>query len=400
LAERQGPLVGVRVLDLTRVVAGPYATGLLADFGARVVKVEVPRYGDEVRRVPDQVRGLSVTFNELNRNKEGLALDLRTERGREILLRLLPHFDVVTENYKAGTLAKWGLGWDALRDANPRIVYAALSGYGPDGPYAGGASYDLIAQAESGLMLMTGEPDDPPIKTGVNLADYVGGLFLAIGILCALRERDRSGCGQQVDVSNQDALVTLLDSAPSWFRATGREPRRTGNMHRGIAPYGTYQARDGWVVIGAGNPQMFRRALRAIGREELLDDEEFRERARRGTHCDEVNALWREFAAKHTRAELEEICQRGEIAFGRVHSIEEVSRDPQLEHRCMSAELPHPDGRGPVPTRGIPIRFLDAPGELRSPAPSLGEHSDAILRECLGLSDEELAALRRDGVIG
>jgi crotonobetainyl-CoA:carnitine CoA-transferase CaiB-like acyl-CoA transferase len=390
----------MRVLDLTRVVAGPYATGLLADFGARVVKVEVPRYGDEVRRVPDQVRGLSVTFNELNRNKEGLALDLRTERGREILLRLLPHFDVVTENYKAGTLAKWGLGWDALRDANPRIVYAALSGYGPDGPYAGGASYDLIAQAESGLMLMTGEPDDPPVKTGVNLADYVGGLFLAIGILCALRERDRSGCGQQVDVSNQDALVTLLDSAPSWFRATGREPRRTGNMHRGIAPYGTYQARDGWVVIGAGNPQMFRRALRAIGREELLDDEEFRERARRGTHCDEVNALWREFAAKHTRAELEEICQRGEIAFGRVHSIEEVSRDPQLEHRCMSAELPHPDGRGPVPTRGIPIRFLDAPGALRSPAPSLGGHSDAILRECLDLSDEELTALRRDGVIG
>jgi len=399
LPERQGPLVGVRVLDLTRVVAGPYATGLLADFGARVVKVEVPRFGDEVRRVPDHVRGLSVTFNDLNRNKEGLSLDLRTERGREILLRLLPHFDVITENYKAGTLEKWNLGWEPLRAANPRIVYAALSGYGPEGPYAGRASYDLIAQAESGLMLMTGEPDAPPVKTGVNLADYIGGLFLAVGILSALRERDRTGRGQRADISNQDVLATLLDSAPSWFRATGREPRRTGNMHRAIAPYGTYRASDGWVVIGAGNPQMFRRALRAIGREELLDDEEFRERARRGTHCDEVNVLWREFAAKHTRDELQQICEQGGIAFGRVHSIEDVARNPQLEHRGMSAEVEHPDGGGPVPTNGIPIQFLDAPGALRSAAPSLGEHSDAILRECLGLSDEELDALRRDGVI-
>jgi CoA:oxalate CoA-transferase len=399
LPERQGPLVGVRVLDLTRVVAGPYATGLLADFGARVVKVEVPRFGDEVRRVPDHVRGLSVTFNDLNRNKEGLSLDLRTERGREILLRLLPHFDVLTENYKAGTLEKWNLGWEALRAANPRIVYAALSGYGPDGPYAGRASYDLIAQAESGLMLMTGEPEAPPVKTGVNLADYIGGLFLAVGILSALRERDRTGRGQRADISNQDVLATLLDSAPSWFRATGREPRRTGNMHRAIAPYGTYRASDGWVVIGAGNPQMFRRALRAIGREELLDDEEFRERARRGTHCDEVNLLWREFAAKHTRDELQQICEQGGIAFGRVHSIEDVARNPQLEHRGMSAEVEHPDGGGAIPTNGIPIQFLDTPGALHSAAPSLGEHSDAILRECLGLSDEELDALRRDGVI-
>jgi CoA:oxalate CoA-transferase len=359
----------------------------------------VPRYGDEVRRLPEQVRGLSVAFNDLNRNKEGLSLDLRTERGREILLRLLPHFDVITENYKAGTLESWGLGWEALSDANPRIVYAALSGYGRDGPYADRASYDLIAQAQSGLMMMTGEPGDPPIKTGVNLADYIGGLFLAVGILCALRERDRSGRGQRVDVSNQDALVTLLDSAPSWFRATGEDPGRTGNMHRRVAPYGTYRARDGWVVIGAGNPPMFRRALRAIGREELLDDEEFRERARRGSHCDEVNVLWREFVAKHTRAELQEICREGDLAFGLVHSIEEVSRDPQLEHRGMSAEVEHPDGQGPVPTRGIPIQFLDAPGALRSAAPALGEHSGAVLRECLGLSDEELDELRRDGVI-
>jgi CoA:oxalate CoA-transferase len=399
LAERRGPLTGVRVLDLTRVVAGPYATGLLADFGARVVKVEAPRHGEEYRLLPERVRGLSIAFNDLNRNKEGLSLDVRSERGRDLLLGLLPHFDVLVENYRAGKMEEWGLGWDALRAANPRIVYAALSGYGQDGPHAGRASYDLIAQAESGLMFMTGEPHDPPVKTGVNLADYVGGLFLAVGMLCALRERDRSGRGQRVDVSNQDAMVTLLDSAPSWFRATGQDPGRVGNLHRRVAPFGVYRAKDGWVALGAGNPPMFRRALRAIGREALLDDPEFRARARRGDHTDEVNALWREFVAGHTRSELREICDRYGLAFGVVSTIEDVARNPQLEHRGMYAEVEHPDGQGPIPTWGIPIRFHDAPGAIHSAAPALGEHTDSLLRECLGLSDAEIEELRREGVV-
>jgi crotonobetainyl-CoA:carnitine CoA-transferase CaiB-like acyl-CoA transferase len=220
-----------------------------------------------------------------------------------------------------------------------------------------------------------------------------------VGILCALRERDRSGRGQRVDVSNQDALVTLLDSAPSWFRATGKDPGRSGNMHRRVAPFGVYRARDGWVAVGAGNPPMFRRALRAIGREELLDDPEFRARARQGAHTDEVNALWREFVAKHTRTEMQEICGEYDLAFGAVNRIEDVSRDPQLDYRGMCAEVEHPDGGGPIPTWGVPIRFTDTPGALHSPAPALGEHTDAILRELLDLSDEEIAELRSEGAV-
>ncbi len=394
-----GPLEGIRVLDLTRVVAGPYATGLLADFGARVVKVEEPRHGDECRILPDKVRGLSLTFSDLNRNKQSLGLDLNQPRGRDLLLRLLPHFDVLVENYPAGKLVEWGLDWERLRGAHPRLVYASLSGFGADGPYAGRASYDLVAQAMGGLMWMSGRDGDPPVKTGVNLADYVGGVFLAFAILAALRARDRSGAPQRVDLSNQDALTTMLDSTLSWYRASGEEPPRVGSFHRRAAPFGVYRAKDGWVAVASGNPPMFRRALRAVGRETLLDDHEFRARARRGEHRDEVNALWSEFAASHRVAELEEVCAQHGLAYGRVLGVPELAADPQLAARGQLAEIEHPDGQGKIPARGLPIRFVDAPGALRTPAPTVGQHTDAILRELLELRDADLAELRSDGVI-
>jgi CoA:oxalate CoA-transferase len=387
------------VLDLTRVVAGPYATGLLADFGARVVKVEEPRHGDECRILPDRVRGLSLTFSDLNRNKESLSLDLGQARGRELLLRLLPHFDVLVENYRAGKLVAWGLDWERLRAAHPRLVYASLSGFGADGPYAGRASYDLVAQAMSGLMWMSGSDGDPPVKTGVNLADYVGGVFLAFAILAALRARDGTGSAQRVDLSNQDVLTTMLDSTLSFYRATGEVPGRAGNFHRRGAPFGVYRAKDGWIAVAAGNPPMLRRALRAVGRESLLDDQGFRARARRAEHRDEVNALFGEFIALRTCAEVEAVCEAHGLAYGRVLGIPDLAQDPQLAARGQLAEIDHPDGQGRIPTRGVPIRFLESPGALRTPAPGVGQHTDAILREWLGIADEEIAALRRQGVI-
>ncbi len=394
-----GPLSGIRVLDLTRVVAGPYATGLLADFGARVVKIEPPGRGDECRGLPDQVRGLSLTFSDLNRNKESVTLDLRTERGREVLLALLPHFDALVENFRAGTLEGWGLEWKRLVAAHPRLVCASLSGFGAIGPKAGRASYDLIAQAESGLMAMTGLPGGDPLKTGTNLADYVGGVFLAFAVLAALRARDASGAPQRVDLSNQDVLTTMLDAAPAWQRASGEEPARNGNFHRRAAPYGVFRAKDGWIAVATGNPNLFKRALEAIGRAELLDGRDFRNTVRRGEHVAEITALWSAFVAARTRAEVIEICERHRLAYGEVQSIADLAHDPQLLARGQVAEIDHPDGRGKVPTRGVPIRFVDSPGALRAPSPTIGQHTDAVLRELLGATAAELAALRANGVI-
>jgi crotonobetainyl-CoA:carnitine CoA-transferase CaiB-like acyl-CoA transferase len=389
----------VRILDLTRVVAGPYATGLLAELGARVVKVEQPGAGDEIRLYPDQVRGLSVAFNDLNRNKESLTLDLRTERGREILCALAERFDALTENFAAGTLDRWGLGWDALRARNPRLIYASLSGFGQDGPYAGYRSYDLVAQAMGGLMFMTGEPDGPPMKTGTNLADYVGGLFLAVGVLAALRERDTSGLGQHIDISNQDALVTMLDSAVTWFRASGEQPARSGNFHRKVAPYGAYRAKDGWVVIAIGSPKMFPKALAAIGREDLLEDAGFMERVSRFAFRDELNALWVDWVAGRSCEEVERVCREHGLGFGQVKSVADLAGDRHLGHRGMLQEVEHPDGQGPVPTRGVPIRLGRTPGAVRRAAPTLGQDTESVLREFLGLGGDDLERLRREGIV-
>jgi len=394
-----GPLDGVRILDLTRVVAGPYCTALLAELGARVVKVEEPGRGDEIRLYPDRVRGLSMAFNDLNRNKEGMTLDLRTPRGREILLEMAVHFDVLTENFAAGTLERWGLGWEVVHRRAPRLVYASLSGFGQDGPYADRRSYDLVSQAMGGLMAMTGEPGGPPMKTGVNLADYIGGAFLALGILAALRERDASGVGQRVDISNQDLLVTMLDSAVTWFRASGEEPPRSGNLHRKVAPFGAYRARDGWVAVAMGSPKMFPRSLEAIGRSDLLRNEAFLERVRNYTFRDEINALWSVWIAEHTCDEVEALCREHGLGFGRVKSVAELAEDPQLRHRGMLAEVEHPDGEGPVPTRGVPVRLERTPGSIRRAAPTLGQDTDVLLRELLGLGPEEVEELRRDGIV-
>jgi len=392
-------LAGVRILDLTRVVAGPYATGLLAELGARVVKVEQPEIGDEVRRLPDQVRGVSLTFNDLNRNKEGITLDLRHPTGRALLLELLPHFDVLAENFAAGRMREWGLDWPVIRAANPRIVFASLSGYGQDGPHSARPSYDNTSQAVSGLMALTGESDGPPTKAGTNLADYVGGLFLAVAILAALRGRDASGHGARIDLSNQDALFTMLDSYPLWYRASGKEATRNGNRHRVAAPFGSFLARDGWVVLSAGSRGLLRRALRMIGREALLDEPDFRERVKRFTARDELNGLFEEFAAARTRAELERCCAEHRVGYAPVQTVAELSRDPQLAHRQMFREVAHPDGQEPIPTRGLAIRIEEMPAQIRTRAPMLGEHTGSVLAELLGVDEAALAELRARGAV-
>jgi crotonobetainyl-CoA:carnitine CoA-transferase CaiB-like acyl-CoA transferase len=248
-------------------------------------------------------------------------------------------------------------------------------------------------------MFMTGEPDGPPIKTGTNLADYVGGLFLAVGILAALRERDASGLGQHIDISNQDALVTMLDSAVSWFRASGEQPSRSGNFHRRVAPYGAYRAKDGWVVVAMGSAKMFPKSLAAIGREDLLEDAGFMERVSRFAFRDELNEHWSAWVAERSCAEVEQVCREQGLGFGTVKSIADLASDRQLEHRGMLAEVEHPDGEGPLPTRGVPIQLGRTPGSVRRAAPTLGRDSERVLRELLDLSPEAIEQLRRDGIV-
>lgn len=395
-----GPLAGIRVLDLTRVVAGPYATAILADLGARVVKIEDPKGGDVLRRYPDAVRGMSLHFNDLNRGKESVALDLRTGRGREMFLALLPHFDVLVENFSAGTLDRLGLPWPVLERANPRLVAVSLSGFGESGPYAGRRSYDLVVQAMSGLMDLTGLPDGPPLKAGVNLADYVGGLFMAIAVLATLVERDRSGRGQRVEISNHDAMVTMLDAGIAQVRAGLPAPERHGNAHRAVAPYNVYRARDGWIAVASGTPRMFTAALRAIGRADLLEDPGFLERARRWEVREEVDRLWAAWVAERSCAEVERVCEEHGIAFGRVLSVADLARDPHLAARGMLAEVPHPDGGDPLPTIGTPFRFSRTPARVDRPAPRLGEHTAGVLAELLSLSATAIEELRTSGVAG
>jgi crotonobetainyl-CoA:carnitine CoA-transferase CaiB-like acyl-CoA transferase len=248
-------------------------------------------------------------------------------------------------------------------------------------------------------MFMTGEPDGPPLKTGTNLADYVGGLFLAVGVLAALRERDASGLGQYIDISNQDALVTMLDSAVSWFRASGEQPARSGNFHRKVAPYGAYQAKDGWVVIAMGSAKMFPKSLAAIGREDLLEDAAFMERVSRFAFRDELNALWSDWVGERSCAEVERVCRVHGLGFGTVKSVADLAADRQLEHRGMLAEVEHPDGEGPLPTRGVPIRMARTPGSVRRAAPTLGQDTESVLAEFLGLTPDDVERLRSQGVV-
>jgi CoA:oxalate CoA-transferase len=305
-----GALAGVRVLDLTRFLAGPFCTAILADHGAEVVKVETPRLGDEGRAGYSAPQGIPIAFLALNRNKKGITLDVRTDEGRALFRRLLPHFDVLVENFAGGTLADWGLGPEALVREHPRLIVASLSGFGQTGPWARRPSYDIVAQASGGLMALTGFPDTPPTRGGGSLGDYIAGLYGAIGVFAAIAARDRTGRGQTVDVSSQDAIFALADHWPTVHAATGELPPRVGNRHLATAPYDCHRARDGWVVVAIANNKLYRRLMEAIGRPELGTDPRFRGGTARRERSVEINGIVGAWVAEHTVAEVVEALGR------------------------------------------------------------------------------------------
>jgi len=395
-----GPLTGVRVVDLTRVIAGPFCTAILADMGADVIKIELPGRGDDARYGYPSVDGEPVVFLALNRNKKGVTLDVRTDEGKGLLRRLLHHADVLVENFAAGTMQRWGLGFEDLRSECPHLIYAALSGFGHTGPYAGRTSYDIIAQAMGGLMGITGFADGPPVRGGGSLGDFIGGLYLAIGVLGALHHRERTGEGQEVDISNMDAILSILDNWQTVSAMTGRLPERMGNRHPFTAPYDCHRARDGYVVIGVGNNQLFRALMDAIGRPELGRDDRFRKPPSRLERIDEINRIVGEWVAQHTVDEIMKVLgpDGANIPCAPVMTIDRLLSDPQVKAREMVVSLPHPH-LGHVPVTGTPLKFSGSPARLDRLGPSLGQDNAEIYGELLGLDAAELERLKASGVI-
>ena len=392
-------LEGLRILDLTRVVAGPFATAILADLGADVIKIERPRTGDDYRYGPSREGHTSLAFENTNRGKRSITLDVGSPRGREIFLRLVDRADAVVENFRSGWMASKGLGPDDLRARNPRLVVAALSGFGATGPRAGQVSYDIVAQATGGLLAMTGFPDGPPVRAGGALADFVGGLYLALGIVAGIHDRDRTGRGRALDLSNQDAIFAITDSWATIAAGLGLRAERVGNQHSFTAPYDAMEARDGWIVVGTASNKLFRRLCAAIDRPELATDERYRNHRGRARNRRELNATIAAWVAEHT---CEEVLARlgpsgADVPCARVARPDELIDDPQLRARDMIERHPHPQ-LGEIVLHGNPLRFSDAIPRVRPLAPALGEHNREVYAE-IGLADEDLEQLAAQQII-
>jgi crotonobetainyl-CoA:carnitine CoA-transferase CaiB-like acyl-CoA transferase len=393
-------LAGVRILDLTRFLAGPFCTAILGDLGAEVIKVEKPKGGDEGRYGYPMADGVPIAFLALNRNKKGITLDLGREEGRALLRRLLPHVDVLAENFAGGTLADWGLAPDALVAEHPRLIVASMSGFGQTGPWSPRGSYDIVAQAAGGLMSITGFPDAPPTRGGGSLGDYLQGLFGAIGVLAALNARNRTGRGQAVDVSSQDAVFSILDNWPAIHAATGKLPARVGNRHLATAPYDCFQARDGWVVIAIATNRLFRRLAEAIGHPELGGDPRFRGAGGRNVNSAEVNELVGAWVATKTVAEVTEALgpDGANVPCSPVYGVADLLQHPQLLARDMIVRLPHAQV-GQVAVPGVAVKLSDTPGRVTRLGPELGEHNEEVYRALLGLDAAEVGRLRAAEVI-
>ena len=393
------PLDGLTVVDLTRVLSGPYCTMLLADMGARVIKVEQPGRGDDTRAWgPPFVDGESAYFLSINRNKESLTLDLKQDGARRVIEALLDRADVLVENFRPGTMERLGLGYEAVSGRWPRVIYCSVSGFGQTGPRRDEPGYDAVIQAEGGLMSITGDADGPPFRLGVAISDIVSGMFAAQGIAMALLARTRTGRGQRVDVGMLDATAALLTYQSGIYFVTGRAPERMGNRHPTIVPYETFEASDGDFVIAVGNDEIWRRFCDTIGRRELAEDPRFTTNRDRVSHYGALRPLIASPLRERTRAEWIERLQAAGVPCGSVRSIDEVLGDEQLQARSMIEVLEHASA-GEVRVLGVPIKLSDTPGAVRSAPPTLGQHTEQILHHDLGLSSSEIATLRASGAV-
>jgi CoA:oxalate CoA-transferase len=381
-----GPLSGILVVDLTRVLAGPYATLMLNELGARIIKVEPPRTGDDSRHVGPFVKTpagktKSGYFMSVNRGKESIALDLKAEGDRAIFEALLARADVLIENYRGGTMEKLGYGYESLKEKYPSLVYCGVSGFGHTGPYAKRPAYDMVVQAMGGVMSLTGHPDSPPTRVGTSMGDLGAGLFATIGVIAALYERKTTGRGQKVDISMLDSQVALLENAISRYVATGEVPGRLGSRHPSIAPFAAFATRDGHIAIAAGNDDLFGRVARVLGREDLISDERFKSNRRRVLNHEPLHEeMESALSAKPSKDWLARLDEAG-VPSGPLNNVAQVMADPQVLFRNMIIETLDPE-LGPIRMQGNPVKLSahDDP-KTRPAAPELDQHRAAILKE-------------------
>lgn len=392
-------LSDVRILDLSRVLAGPYCTMVLADYGADVIKVEEPGSGDGTRAWgPPWVGEESTYFLSANRNKRSITVDLKTPEGRQIVHELATHADVVIENFKVGGAAKLGVEYATLAAINPRLVYCSITGYGQSGPYRDRAGYDFIIQAQGGIMSITGPEEGEPHKVGVAIADITAGLFAATAILAALHERTRSGKGQAIDVALLDSQIAWLANVAQNCLATGKPPPRYGNAHPSIVPYEIFPAADGHIAVGIGTDGQYRKFCTAAGRPDLADDERFRTNRARVEHRNELIPRLRAIFGTRSSAAWLELFESLGVPAGLINDIATVLDDPQVRARAMVQEIDHPTA-GRIKLLGPVAKFGRTPADVRAAPPPLGHHTDEVLRNLLGYDSERIAELRRHGVI-
>lgn len=394
-----GPLAGIRVLDLTRVLAGPYCTMFLGDLGAEVVKIEQPGVGDDTRGWgPPFTGGESAYFLCINRNKKSITVDLKSDEGLDLVRRLAGVGDVLIENFRPGTMERLGLGEEKLRSVNPKLIYASLSGFGADGPMSEVPGYDLIIQAWGGLMSITGAPDGEPTKVGVAIIDLVAGLMLGKSIAAALFARERIGIGQKIDTSLLEAEVASLINAGSNYLVGGNVPGRWGNAHPTIVPYQSFQTADSYLVIGVASEGIWRRFCQAVGKIELVDDPRFVKNAARVENRAALIAILSEMFRGGDNETWLRLLNEAEVPCAPIQTIDQVFAAPQVRHREMLVEVEHPTA-GTVRMAGIPVKFSATPASVRLPPPLLGQHTEEILSSWLGMSERAIEDLKQKKIV-
>ena len=392
------PLEGMKVLDFSQIMAGPYCTMLLADMGADVIKIEKPNGGDDTRRMgPPFVNGEAAGFLGINRNKRSVILDLKNERGVETARNMAKTSDVLIENFRPGTLERLGLGYDAIHALNSSLIYCTISGFGITGPYKTRGGFDLVAQGMSGIMSITGFPGSPPVKPGVPIADLTAGMYAAYGILTAYVNRLKTGKGQRIDTSLLEAGIAYTLWESMIYFTTGEIPKPAGSAHRLTAPYQAFRTSDGYINIGAANQANWERMCRAIDRDDLLEDPRFTANADRMPNLEALQETLEDTFSKkptnHWMTKLEEVG----VPSGPIYDMRQVYEDPQVRARDMVVETDHPTA-GRIKNIGLPVKFSETPGSIRRSAPTLGQHTDEVLAE-FGYSPEHIERLHEDGAV-
>ncbi len=392
------PLEGIKVLDLTRVLSGPYATMMLGDLGADIIKLEQPITGDDSRHFGPFIDDESAYFNSINRNKKSIVIDLKKEEGKDLFLKLVKEVDVVVENFRPGTMEKLGLGYEVCKELNEKIIFSSISGFGQTGPFSKRAAYDGIVQAMGGIMGVTGEKGGKPVRVGPSVGDIVAGMFCAYAILAAYIERNKTGIGKQIDVSMLDSQVAILENAISRYFSTGVNPAPEGNVHQSIFPFETFKTATEEIYVAAGNNQLFKMLCEALNVGDLLNDPRFNSNPNRGINREEMVAILEEAFLKEDSAYWIDCLSNAGVPCSKINKMEDVVNNPQVVARKMIKKIETKGGKT-ISVAGSPIRLNNTDWEIENGAPVLGEHSEEILKDYLNLNDEEIKILKEGKII-